>query len=58
MPVMLFGREFWERVVNFEALVDEGVVGRDDLTLFTFVETAEDAWSRICAHYGQDIPTC
>ncbi|UHD14342.1 LOG family protein [Thiocapsa bogorovii] len=51
MPVMLFGRAFWERVIDFEALVDEGVIGRDDLALFSFVETAEDAWSRICAHY-------
>lgn len=51
MPVMLFGQAFWERVIDFEALVDEGVISRDDLSLFSFVETAEDAWSRICAHY-------
>jgi uncharacterized protein (TIGR00730 family) len=58
MPVMLFGRGFWERVIDFEALVDEGVIGRDDLSLFSFVETAEDAWSRICAHYGHDVRNC
>ncbi|RKT43847.1 TIGR00730 family Rossman fold protein [Thiocapsa rosea] len=53
MPVMLFGRAFWERVIDFEALVEEGVVSRADLALFSFVETAEDAWSRICAHYDE-----
>jgi uncharacterized protein (TIGR00730 family) len=58
MPVMLFGRGFWERVIDFEALVDEGVIDRDDLALFSFVETAEDAWSRICTHYGHGVRNC
>lgn len=58
MPVMLFGRAFWERVIDFEALVDEGVVGRADLELFTFVETAEDAWARIRAHYAEPGSSC
>ena len=53
MPIVLFGREFWERVVNFEALVDEGVVSPDDLNLFRFVETAEEAWDYICQCYPE-----
>ncbi|HEX5183276.1 MAG TPA: LOG family protein [Allosphingosinicella sp.] len=52
MPIFFFGREFWERVVNFEALMEEGVVAPDDLKLFRFVETAEEAWDHVCAHYG------
>jgi uncharacterized protein (TIGR00730 family) len=44
MPVLLFGKEFWNRVVNFEALVEEGVVSAADLNLIHFVETAEEAW--------------
>lgn len=51
MPVMLFGRAFWNRVLDFEALVEEAVISREDLDLFTFVETAEEAWSHICRHY-------
>ena len=35
IPVLLFGREFWERVVNFEALVEEGVISERDLGIFT-----------------------
>ncbi len=54
IPILLFGREFWERVINFEALADEGVINHDDLKLFTWVETAEDAWSNITAFYGID----
>ena len=52
MPIMFFGREFWERVVNFQALVEEGVISPDDLDLFTFVETAEEAWDYVCDHYA------
>jgi uncharacterized protein (TIGR00730 family) len=58
MPILYFGREFWERVVNFEALVEEGVIAPKDLDLFKFVETAEEAWDHICAHYGEGGPGC
>ncbi len=51
VPIVLFGREFWERVVNFDALVEEGVIAERDLDLFKFVETAEEAWSYICECY-------
>ena len=50
MPVLLFDRDYWSRVVSFEALVEEGVVDARDLGLFEFVETAEEAWARIEAH--------
>jgi uncharacterized protein (TIGR00730 family) len=53
LPVLFFGRDFWERVIDFEALVEEGVISPDDLGLFKFVETAEQAWDYICAHYGE-----
>ncbi|MFN3389252.1 MAG: LOG family protein [Allosphingosinicella sp.] len=48
LPILFFGREFWERVVNFEALVEEGVISERDLKLFRFVETAEEAWRHLC----------
>jgi hypothetical protein len=43
MPVLIFGREFWSRVVDFDALVEEGVIAPEDLDLFQYVETAEEA---------------
>ncbi len=52
MPIFFFGRDFWERVVNFEALMEEGVISPDDLKLFRFVETADEAWDQVCTHYG------
>ncbi len=52
MPILFFGREFWQRIVDFEALVEEGVIAPDDLNLFKFVETADEAWSHVCDHYA------
>lgn len=45
IPILLYGREFWERVVNFEALVEEGVISPADLGLFHYCETAEEGWA-------------
>ncbi|MCX8032388.1 MAG: TIGR00730 family Rossman fold protein [Thermoleophilia bacterium] len=45
IPVLLFGRQYWERVINFPALVEEGVIEPEDLEIFTYVETAEEAWA-------------
>ena len=53
LPILFFGREFWERVVNFDALVEEGVVSPDDLNLFRYVETAEEAWKQVCDYYAE-----
>jgi uncharacterized protein (TIGR00730 family) len=58
IPIFFFGREFWERVIDFEALAEEGVINEDDLKLFTFVETAEEAWAHVCAHYRVDGVEC
>jgi uncharacterized protein (TIGR00730 family) len=51
MPVLLFGKDFWSRVLDFDALVAEGVISADDLSLFTFVETAQEAWGLVQSYY-------
>jgi uncharacterized protein (TIGR00730 family) len=51
LPILLFGGEFWTKVVNFQALVDEGVIGPEDIGLFTLVETADEAWAEIVKFY-------
>ncbi|OWK31762.1 LOG family protein [Sphingomonas mucosissima] len=51
MPVLLFGREFWEKVVNFEALVEEGVISERDLGIFTYVESAAEGWAVVQRFY-------
>ncbi len=51
-PVILFGQAYWERVVNFQALVEEGTIDEEDLDLFQYVERAEEAWEIITAYNG------
>ena len=51
-PILLFGRDFWQKLLNFDHLVDTGMIGAGDLALFTFVETAEQAWQVLSDHYG------
>ncbi len=55
-PVLLFGREFWTKLINFDWLVETGMIGPNDVNLFHFVETAEDAWARLTEIYGFDAP--
>lgn len=43
VPFLLFGRAFWEKVINWEALADAGTISAEDLDLFCFVETAKEA---------------
>lgn len=51
IPVLIFGREFWEKIINFDALVDEGTISPEDIELFQYVETAEQAWEIISRIY-------
>jgi uncharacterized protein (TIGR00730 family) len=55
-PILLFGREFWTRLIDFDLLVDTGMIAPGDVHLFHFVETAEEAWDRLAAEYGYDLP--
>ena len=51
LPVILFGREFWSRAIDFPYLRDEGVIAPQDLDLFRFAETAREAWDKIQEYY-------
>ena len=51
MPILLFGKDFWTRVIDFEELMLEGVISPPDLDLFRFVDTAAEAWGHICDFY-------
>ena len=53
LPILLFGRDFWTKVVNFDALVAEGVVSPNDLDLIHFVEEADEAWRWIMEFYRE-----
>jgi len=47
IPIIIFGREYWERVIDFQYLADEGTIDDEDLDLFRYAETVEEAWEMI-----------
>ena len=51
LPIILFGREFWTRVINFEALAEEGVIAREDLDLIHWSEDPQEAWDYVQHYY-------
>jgi uncharacterized protein (TIGR00730 family) len=51
IPILLFGKDFWTRVVDFEALAEEGTISKGDLDLFRWCETADEAWAHISDFY-------
>ncbi len=54
IPMILFGKKFWKRLVNFEFLVEEGTISESDLDLFQFADTAEEAWELIVKAHALD----
>ena len=52
IPLLLFGMEFWRKVLNFEALAEAGTISPEDPNLFTVVDSAEHGWDVVRAHYG------
>ena len=51
VPIVLFGRDFWTRVINFDVLVEEGTISAKDLALFHITDEPQDAWDYIQAFY-------
>jgi hypothetical protein len=54
LPIVLFGRDFWTRVIDLEVLAEEGTISPQDLDLFHWCETADEAWKLIAEFY--DLP--
>jgi uncharacterized protein (TIGR00730 family) len=44
LPIVLFDRTYWSSLINFDLLIEEGMINRDDLALFDFADTAEQTW--------------
>ena len=47
IPIIIFGREYWQEVIDFQHLADEGTIDDEDLELISYAETAEEAWEII-----------
>lgn len=51
VPIILYGSEFWERLIHFDILVEMGTISASDLKLFKYADTPQQAWESICEHY-------
>jgi len=47
IPIILFGRSYWEKLINFQFLLDMGLIGENDLSIFQYADTANEAWNLI-----------
>src|SRR5262249_35614438 len=56
LPILLFGRDYWNRVVNFDAMVEEGVISPHDLDLIRWCEEADEAWDFVRQFYEREFP--
>jgi uncharacterized protein (TIGR00730 family) len=54
--VVLFGRTFWEQLINWRLLVDCGLIGPQDLSLIRYAETAQEAWDMILTQHQPQVP--
>jgi uncharacterized protein (TIGR00730 family) len=52
VPIVLFGSDYWKRLLNLDLLVEEGTISPKDLDLFIYVDDPMDAWNYIVAFYN------
>ena len=52
VPIILFGTEYWKRLINTDVLIEEGVISPEDMDLITYVDDAQLAWGVITSFYG------
>lgn len=58
IEVLLYGREYWERVLHFEPLIDAGAIAESDMSLFKFVDSPEQAFERLKTHLLEHCLEC
>ena len=51
VPIILFGTAYWKRLVDFDMMVEEGTISKEDLTLFTYTDDPHVAWDTIRTFY-------
>jgi len=60
VPIILFGTEYWKRLINLDVLVDDGLISPQDLNLIQYVDDPQVAWDSIRNFYGLELtaPAC
>jgi hypothetical protein len=52
VPIILFGSDYWKRLVNMDVLVEEGTISQEDLNLIQYTDDPQEAWDMIRSFYG------
>ncbi len=52
LPIVLIGKKFWKKLIDFEFLVEQGTISEKDLNLFVYVDSAREAWDYIKNYHG------
>ena len=52
VPIVLYGTDYWKRLINLDVLVEEGTISPEDLQLFEYVDDPQAAWDAIVRFYG------
>ena len=51
VPIVLFGTDYWKRLVNFDVMIEEGTISKEDMSLFSYTDDPQVAWDTIKAFY-------
>lgn len=54
VPIILFGSDYWKRLINLDVLLEEGTISPEDLNLFSYADDPQVAWNTIRAFYNMD----
>jgi uncharacterized protein (TIGR00730 family) len=55
MPIIMVGKDYWRRVLDFDFLVEHGKISAEDLEIVVYVDSAEDAWQAIRDAYPAEL---
>jgi hypothetical protein len=58
VPIILFGSEYWTKLINMDVLIEEGAISPEDLNLFQYVDDPQAAWDIIRDFYALDTLAC
>ena len=56
MPIVLYGRQYWRELIDFDAMVKWGTISREDLDLFHFSDDVDEAFTYLQNHISQNNP--
>jgi len=56
MPIILFGTDYWKKLLNIDFLVEEGMIEEHDAKLLTYLDTADEAVQFLARHHREDVP--